>query len=191
MAKPKEPIETDAMEAWLRAELEGGLLSYVTIDTQSWARDLAGRVRAGGFKLSDGAYRALRKRVEDHAAARLSLLHEDAQARAYQVEADDALRSAVSGPEADAVRAMLSEESGRLVKELQQAAANWGKRVLGRVKTEMPELTMAGHTAVTAIAATRAALCFRWASEARKWGERQAESAGVVRNGADKKTGAT
>jgi hypothetical protein len=189
MAEPEESDESDAIEAWLRVELEGGLLSYVAVDTQGWTRDLAARLRAGGYKLSDGAYRALRKKVEDHASARLSWLREDAQERVYQEAANDALGKAVVGPEAEALRALLSRESGQLALDLQQAGSKWAKRVLERVKTEMPELTKAARDAVTSVAAARAALCFRWALETRNWGERQANPVGVVRNGPDKKAG--
>ncbi len=182
MARREKPEESDGMEGWLRVELEGGMLSYVTVDTQGWTRDLAARLRADGYKLSDGAYRALRKKVEGHAAARLSWLREDARDRVYQEGADDALSKAVVGSEAEALHALLSRESGQLAQDLRQAGSKWAKRVLERVKTEMPKLTKDGQDAVTSVAAARAALCFRWALEARNWGEKQADPAKVVRN---------
>lgn len=161
------------MEGWLRAELEGGLLSYVTVDTQAWTRDLAASLRSDGYKLSDGAYRALRKRVEDHAAARLSWLREEAQERIYHGVANAALDKAVRGPKAAAVHVLLSRESGQLATDLREAGSKWAKRVLERVKTEMPGLTEEGRQALASVAAARVFLLWRWASQ---FGQAQAAS---------------
>jgi len=180
MAKSGEPIDSDAMDAWLRPELEGGLLSYVTVDTQAWTRDLAASLRENGCKLSDGAYRALRKRVEDHAAARMSWLREEAEERFYHEVANAALCKAVRGREAAAVRDLLSRESGQLATDVRQAGSEWARRVLERVKTAMPGLTEKGQQAVASVAAARVSLCWRWASQ---FG--QAQAASVAGNAAE------
>ena len=183
MAKSGELIDSDAMDAWLRPELEGGLLSYVTVDTQAWTRDLAASLRENGCKLSDGAYRALRKRVEDHAAARLSWLREEAEERFYHEVANAALGEAVRGREAAAVRDLLSRESRQLAADVRKAGAKWSKRVLERVKTEMPGLTEKGRQAVASVAAAHVSLCFRWASQLG-----QAQAASVASNAAREET---
>jgi hypothetical protein len=72
MADEHTTPEAEVVEAWLAGELEGDLLSYVIVDAQTWTRNLAARLRACGYRLSDEAFRALRKRVDNYAESRLA-----------------------------------------------------------------------------------------------------------------------
>jgi hypothetical protein len=175
MADEHTTPEAEVVEAWLAGELEGDLLSYVIVDAQTWTRNLAARLRACGYRLSDEAFRALRKRVDNYAESRLAWLREDAHERA---RANFETASAYVGPAI--LHSALTHSSTRLGLHLRGALAAWTKDVLESLENHCSDLTPESRHAIARLVAARATCCWLWALEARSWEQHQAEIARVA-----------
>lgn len=171
MPNPKTNLSAEALESWLTAELQGDLLTYLVVDTGSWARNLAARMRAAGHRLPDRTYRELRTMVEDYARTRLEALRDDARAR---IEADTQKLPRTVGPEF--VSAAISNEAQSLALDLREVTKGWTDRVLSVLKKRQPDLKAEAGRDVAALVAARGAMCWGWALEARNWTEHQART---------------